>query len=214
MISLLLALCLILVIASMLIALNATSRLDLLRRHNDSMQSELSQLRSDYQELQALLAPSGQAEAETTPEAEPDPEKPPEIRAREQLMQYVQDLGAGLAKYAERNAGLFPANLDNLSRFAESRGLNNSAQNPFSGLHGRLFSADTILDITHEPADEGLSEYAGKILYQAQLNPEGQASDYTLAAFDGAGFLLKTADGEILARSKADFAPSPDPVES
>ncbi len=203
MISILLALCLILVIASMLIALSATSRLDLLRRHNESIQTELSKLREDYHQLQALLTPSEKTEAEN--ELELASEKPPEIRAHEQVMQQIDRLIAGLEKYAERNAELYPANLENLSRFAETMGLNDSAQNPFSGLHGRLFHSDTVLDITHEPADEGLSEYAGKILYQAHLNADGHAKDYTLAAFDGQGMLLKTADGEILTRSKQDF---------
>ena len=202
MISILLVLCLILVIASMLIALSATSRLDLLRRHNQSMQTELTQLREDYQSLQILLTPikTNESPAETMETAT---EKPPEVRAHEQLLEQINRFAAGLLKYAERNAGLYPASLENMQRFAETMGINQTAQNPYSGIHGKLFSADSVLDITHEPTDEGLSEYAGKILYQAQLTADGHAIDFTLAAFDGEGMILKAADGDVLTFTKS-----------
>lgn len=198
--AILVVVCLLLVIVSLLMVLNAMTRLDLLRRHNESMQKELAALRQDYQHLQAQFFP-GPDPLASRQQPEPPAEEDPRETAREQLLNQMFAYQKVLERYAHKQAGRYPSCLEYLINYAENQGLQQKVRNPYSGLYVPLFSPEAALDITHDPADEGLAEYAGRILYQAQLNPEGVALGYTLAAFDDKGMLLKSAEGEIITLS-------------
>lgn len=202
MMSLVLALCFLLVIASLILALNAMTRLESLRQENSRMFSEIQQLRRDYTQLQDQLKPAEPvsikaaepvAESAESPAA-PAPAAPedPEQSLRQALKQVAQVLQA----YQKAHQGRYPGDLDSLIRFANRRNLQQDFKNPYTLARNPLFSEDVLLNITHEPVDEGLSEFAGRLLYQARLNPAREAIAYTLAAFDGAGKLLESA-GEV-----------------
>ncbi|MBF2054164.1 MAG: hypothetical protein IGS03_11995 [Candidatus Sericytochromatia bacterium] len=199
--SLVLALCFLLVIASLILALNAMTRLETLRQENSRMLSEIQQLRQDYTQLQEQLTPS------KTPGSSKDDERPSEVRAAaiaasepapsearqpEQILkQALTQVAHVLNTYQKAHQGLFPAALDSLIHFANRRNLQQDFENPYTGARNPLISEDVLLNITHEPVDEGLSEFAGRLLYQAQLNPAREATGYMLAAFDGQGRLLQ-----------------------
>lgn len=199
MMSLVLALCFLLVIASLILALNAMTRLESLRQENSRMLSEILQLRRDYTQLQDQLKPP---EAVSITAAEPLAEHPaaPELAAPEDpeqsLRQALTEVAQVLQAYQKAHQGRYPGDLDSLIRFANRRNLQQDFKNPCTLARNPLFSEDVLLNITHEPVDEGLSEFAGRLLYQARLNPAREAIGYTLAAFDGAGKLLQSA-GEV-----------------
>ena len=58
------------------------------------------------------------------------------------------------------------------------------------------------MDITTVPADEGLIENVGKLLFQANSDDEGNVNDYTIAAFDNDGLLIRGDDGNIFTVTK------------
>lgn len=197
--SVLLGICLLLVMLSLVMALNAFTRLEQIRKHNELMQQELSKLRQEYMILQEKLL--GQPQA-----ALPGAKKANEAHAAkdlptEQLLQQLQALQFVLDAFRKQNEGQYPHNLEILIRFADRQHLQKMVQNPYTQTQNPLVSIDTCLDITHDPADEGLAEYAGRLLFQAHLDENDQATGYTLAAFDGKGLLLKGPDGQVLTLS-------------
>lgn len=204
MMSLVLALCFLLVIASLILALNAMTRLESLRQENSRMLSEIQQLRRDYTQLQDQLRPP---EAVSINAPEPLAERPaaPELTTPEdpeqRLRQALSEVAQVLQAYQKAHQGRFPAELDSLIRFANRRNLQQDFKNPYTLARNPLFSEDVLLNITHEPVDEGLSEFAGRLLYQARLNPAREAIGYTLAAFDSAGRLLQSGDEIYTLRS-------------
>lgn len=202
MMSLVLALCFLLVIASLILALNAMTRLESLRQENSRMLSEIQQLRRDYTQLQEQLNPPETSPKATEPEATaeaksaPPPNFPEPKDPEQTLKQALSQMEHVLQAYQKAHQGRFPNDLESLIRFANRRNLQQDFENPYTQARNPLISEDVLLNITHEPVDEGLSEFAGRLLYQAQLNPAREATGYTLAAFDGAGKLLQSA-GEV-----------------
>lgn len=197
----LLFICLFLVMLSLIMTLVAMARLEVLRKQNDLLERQLQQLLGDYQHLQAQVeavpesrTPAQQAELAPVMSADANPEQNPVLVLRQQLRRVQEVLG----HYAERHQGQYPANLGTLVQFANRQNLQQVVANPYTGARNPLISEDVCLDITHDPADEGLSEQAGKLLYQAQLDEAGRAHSYTLAAFDQAGLLLKEDNGEVI----------------
>ena len=196
----LLAVCLVVMLISVFMVLNALLQMETLRQQNTVFQSELIQLQKAHQHLLEQLYPpepppkaklEAEAEAEALIKAEAQDEAVVTLQAD---LQRVQKL---LEKHYLK-LGYYPDSVSMLIRFAERQQVSPSRHNPYTGLHAPLFHADTLLDITHDPVDEGLSEFAGRLLYQAHLEPEGRGMGYTLAAFDDAGLLLKQASGEVL----------------
>lgn len=204
--NILLAFCLLLVMISLIMALNAVTRLERLRQHNDLMQKELDQLRLDYTQMQErVLATAAPAPASTQPEPEASRQEEPEpsaaVSPEELLQEQLRQLQAVIEAFRRQHAGRIPASLESLSTFANRQGLQRQIENPYTRARNPLVSEDVCLDITHEPTDEGLPEYAGRLLYQANFGARAQITGYTLAAFDGRGLLLKRPDGEVLTLS-------------
>ncbi|PKL76168.1 MAG: hypothetical protein CVV27_11660 [Candidatus Melainabacteria bacterium HGW-Melainabacteria-1] len=195
--NILLAFCLLLVMISLIMAMNSVTRLERLRQHNDLMQKELDKLRKDYLQMQEhLMATAPVAEIET-PAAKPQPESPP-AKPEDVLQEQLRQLQAILEAYRRQHSGRFPDSLQMLVDFANRQGLQKTIENPYTGARNPLVSEDVCLDITHEPTDEGLPEFAGRLLFQANFGPRSQIAGYTLAAFDSQGLLLKREDGEVL----------------
>lgn len=196
--NILLAICLLLVMLSMILALNAVTRLERIRLQHDLMQKELHQMRQEYTQLQErLLAAAVQAAAPARNEPEVQTasvQLSPEESLQEQLKMFQSVVEA----YRRQHAGRFPGSLETLMTFANRQGLQKTIDNPYTHARNPLISEDVCLDITYDPADEGLPEYAGRILFQANFGPRAQVIGYTLAAFDANGLLLKRDDGEVL----------------
>lgn len=205
--NILLAFCLLLVMISLVMALNAVTRLERLRQHNELMQKELDQLRLDYTQMQervlaAQAAAPASSPAAPEPESRQEPAEPATPLAPEELLQeQLRQLQAVVEAYRRQHAGRIPASLESLGTFANRQGLQRQIENPYTRARNPLVSEDVCLDITHEPTDEGLPEYAGRLLYQANFGARAQITGYTLAAFDGRGLLLKRPDGEVLTLS-------------
>lgn len=196
----LLAICLVVMLISVFMVLNALQQMETLRQQNTVFQSELLQLQKAHQQLLAQLYPP-----ETPPKAlqEDEAEAKAQIKAEaeEEAARAVQEDLQRVQKLLEKHylqQGYYPESVSVLTQFAEQQQMTPSRHNPYTGLHGPLFSEDTLLDITHEPVDEGLGEFSGRLLYQAHLDSEGRGVGYTLAAFDGEGLLLKHESGEVL----------------
>lgn len=179
------------VMASLILVLNAFTRLDQLRQQNERLQSQMELLQAEYAQVQASLM--SQPEALTAPPAKSEKKQTPFQILQGQLQQ-IQSI---LEAYIRQHDGAYPPSLKNLIQFTEENKLQKTATNPYTQSKSPLLSEDHCLDITHDPADEGLPENAGKILFQAHLNDE-KAQGFTLAAFDKEGLLLKTPEGQVL----------------
>ena len=197
---LLLAVCLVVMLVSIFMVLNALQQMETLRQQNTVFQSELTQLQKAHQELLTHLYPpepppkaqlEAEAEAKAAVQAEARHEASASIRADLERAQKLLEKHYLKLHY-------YPDSVSTLIQFAEQQQVTPSRHNPYTGLHAPLFHNDTFLDITHEPVDEGLAEFAGRLLYQAHLEPEGRGMGYTLAAFDDEGMLLKDDAGEVL----------------
>lgn len=196
--TILIAFCLLLVMVSMILALSAVTRLEQIRMQHQLMQKEFTQLRQEYSQLQERLLQAAVEAAQPAKTAEPEvpaaPTQSPEEILQEQLRQFQGILEA----YRRQHAGRIPASLESLATFANRQGLQKVVENPFTHARNPLISEDVCIDITHDAADEGLPEYAGRILFQANFGPRAQVVGYTLAVFDANGMLLKRNDGEVL----------------
>lgn len=196
-----LGICLLLVMASLILALFATTRLDLLKRQNELMQREISQLRQEYQRLQEQVQAFPQPEAASAaPPSRSEPTSPPpepEAALQDQLAQLAQLVQT----YAAENEGQYPQSIAMLRRFADRQGHQRIVENPYTHRRNPLVSEDVCLDISRQPVDEGLAEHAGRLLFQARLDSQGEGRGFTLAAFDAQGLLLKNPDGTALTLS-------------
>lgn len=195
--NILLGICLLLVMVSLIMALNSMTRLERLKHQNELMQKELLLLKQEYLQLQERMILSQgsprSATASSPRPAEAEAEDPKSI-----LQEQMQLLQAVLEAYRQQHEGRFPRDLISLARFADRQDLQKMVENPYTHTRNPLVSEDVCLDITHDPADEGLPEYAGRLLFQAHLGPQDQALGYTLAAFDEKGMLLKDTRNEVL----------------
>lgn len=201
--SILIGFCLLLVIISMILALNAVTRLERIRLQHDMMQKEFTQMRLEYTQLQERLLAAA-VEAATVPpkpgkvaESEAAP-PPPSLSPEESLQEQLRIFQTIVEAYRRQHAGRFPGSLETLATFANRQGLQKTIENPYTHARNPLISEDVCIDITYDPADEGMPEYAGRLLFQANFGPRAQVVGYTLAAFDANGMLLKREDGEVL----------------
>lgn len=199
---LLLVVCLLVMLVSVFMVLNALQQMETLRQQNTVFQAELTQLQKAHQQLLAKLyppEPTPKAELEAQAEAEAEIKAEARDEAATALLSDLQRVQKLLEKHYLK-LGYYPDSVSTLIQFAEQQQVTPSRHNPYTGLHAPLFNGDTLLDITHDPVDEGLTEFAGRLLYQAHLEPEGRGVGYTLAAFDDEGLLLKDETGEVLTR--------------
>ncbi len=200
----LLGVCLLVMLGSIFVVLNALQQMDALRKQNTVFQTELKQLQQAHQQLLQQLYPAAtpaESEAKSALEAEQAAKAEAKAEARDEALASLKEDLFQVQRLLEKHhlkLGYYPDSVSVLMQFAEQQQNTPSRHNPYTGLYAPLFSEKTLLDITHDPVDEGLSEYAGRLLYQAHLEPEGRGSGYTLAAFDEAGLLLKDASGEVL----------------
>ena len=206
---LLLGVCLLVMLVSVFFVLNALNQMEILRKQNTVFQEELTQLQQAHQQLLQQLYPAENQvlEGRAALEAEQAEREKAQTEARDEALEIMKEDLFRVQKLLEKHhlkLGYYPDSVDTLSRFAEQQQQTPSRQNPYTGMHSPLFDERTLMDITHDPVDEGLSEYAGRLLYQAHLEPEGRGSGYTLAAFDEQGLLLKTPEGEVLTLEQAD----------
>lgn len=201
---LLLGVCLLVMLGSIFVVLNALQQMDALRKQNTVFQTELKQLQQAHQQLLQQLYPAASADAsegKTALQAEQAAKAEAQAEARDEALEAMKEDLFQVQRLLEKHhlkLGYYPDSVSVLMHFAEQQQNTPSRHNPYTGMYAPLFSEKTLLDITHDPVDEGLQEYAGRLLYQAHLEPEGRGSGYTLAAFDDAGLLLKDATGEVL----------------
>lgn len=200
--SILIGFCLLLVIISMILALNAVTRLERIRLQHDMMQKEFNQMRQDYTQLQERLLAAAVEAAAPKPgkpaETEAAPPPAPSLSPEESLQEQLRSFQTMIEAYRRQHAGRFPGSLETLATFANRQGLQKIIENPYTHARNPLISEDVCIDITYDPADEGMPEYAGRLLFQANFGPRAQVAGYTLAAFDANGMLLKRDDGEVL----------------
>jgi type II secretory pathway pseudopilin PulG len=96
--------------------------------------------------------------------------------------------------FALDHGGAYPASIRELEAYAVANAANIAVTNPFTGIAGFITDGDLTLDISDNAVDEGVTENAGKLLYQA--NAAGDlVTGYMIAALDGQGFLFKETDG-------------------
>ena len=205
---LLLGVCLIVMLVSVFFVLNALNQMETLRKQNTVFQKELTQLQQAHQQLLQQLYPAEDpvSEGRAALEAEQAAREQVNNEARDEALETMKEDLFRVQKLLEKHhlkLGYYPDSVDAINRFAEQQQQTPSRHNPYTGMHSPLFDEKTLMDITHDPVDEGLSEYAGRLLYQAHLDPEGRGSGYTLAAFDEEGLLLKTPEGEVLTLEQA-----------
>lgn len=199
-----LAVCLILVVISLIMTLNAMTRLEILRKQNDLLSQHMQKLQSEHNNLLSQTQAKEWNVGVEIPTTEQSDDKTTELSPEALLQQQMEAFQTVLSAYATNHAGKYPTGLSSLIDFANRHGFQQVVNNPYTEGHNPLVSEDLCLDITHDPADEGLSEHAGRLLYQAHLDPDGEAISYTLAAFDQQGFLIKDKQGEVLTLNSAD----------
>ncbi len=96
--------------------------------------------------------------------------------------------------FALDHAGAYPASIRELEAYAVANAANVAVTNPFTGIAGFITDGDLTLDISENAVDEGVTDNAGKLLYQANTAGD-QVTGYMIAALDGQGFLFKESDG-------------------
>jgi hypothetical protein len=96
--------------------------------------------------------------------------------------------------FALDHGGTYPGSLKELEAYAVANAANIPVTNPFTGVAGFITDGDLSLDISETAVDEGVTQNAGKLLYQANVSGD-QVNGYMIAALDGQGFLLKESDG-------------------
>jgi hypothetical protein len=209
--NLLLALCLVLVMGSLIMTLSSSARVDDLGQQNALLRREMEQLHKEYAQLLLQVqqidsfAPAKLKTAVLA--SEPPIAKlvdPSGLSAREKielLKQQAYQLQSLIEAFALQNQGDYPESLYSLQRFAERQEVQEWAVNPYTQQRNPLTSEDACLDITHDAVDEGQSEHAGKLLYQAHFDDADRIHNYTLAAFDELGVLLRREDGSLFTLS-------------
>lgn len=211
--SLLLALCLLLVMGSLIMTLSSSARVDELNKQNQLMQREMEQLRKEYVQLvqQVQMIEPGISRA-VPASGLSAPAPAPALRSeelallntrekQELLKQQAFQFQALLEAFALQNQGEYPDSLNRLQRFLERTGSHEWYFNPYTSQRNPLTSEDSCLDITHDAVDEGLPEHAGKLLYQAHFDEEGRVRNYSVAVFDEQGVLLRQDDGSLFTLS-------------
>lgn len=210
--SILLAICLLLVMASLIMTLSSSTRIDELNKQNQLLQREIERLRKDYAHLLQQFQMIEPHVSQATVPAAPAPSQTASLRSedlavlnprekQEYLKQQAFELQALLEAYALQNQGEYPHSLQSLARFVERMNKQIWYINPYTLQRNPLTSEDSCLDITHDAVDEGLQEHAGKLLYQAHFDDQDRASNYTVAVFDEQGILLRQEDGSLFTLS-------------
>ncbi|MGE3726704.1 MAG: hypothetical protein AB7I41_14185 [Candidatus Sericytochromatia bacterium] len=210
--TLLLALCLILVMGSLIMTLSSSSRVDNLSQQNELLRKEMEHLRKEYtqlvqqvQQMDGFALPktklagpaSGTAAAPSLPTGLSAADK---LKLLKQQAYQFQSL---VEAFSLQNQGEYPETLVSLQRFAERQGVQEWVVNPYTEERNPLTSEGACLDITHDAVDEGQSEHAGKLLYQAHFDESDRIHNYTVAAFDELGVLLRREDGSLFTLSHA-----------
>ncbi|PIQ24766.1 hypothetical protein COW36_23635 [bacterium (Candidatus Blackallbacteria) CG17_big_fil_post_rev_8_21_14_2_50_48_46] len=213
MLSFLLALCLLLVMGSLILTLSSSARVDTLNKQNELLRREMEHLRKEYHQLaeQVQLIEGGsvsvlkQSASDISAAGallQADELKLLSAREKMELVKQEAYRLQGLVEaYALQNSGEFPQTLDDLKRFVQRKGSQDWYLNPYTTQKNLLISEDSCLDITHDAVDEGLLEHAGKLLYQAHFDEEEHISNYTIAVFDELGVLLRREDGSLFTLS-------------
>lgn len=209
--SLLLALCLILVMGSLIMTLSSSARVDNLHQQNELLRKEMEHLRKEYSQLvqqvqhiegggsfKPRLAGSA---ADTPVAASVSPLSP--LEKLKMLKQQAYQLQSLVEAFALHNQGEYPDSLANLERFADRQGIQEWVTNPYTEERNPLTSEGACLDITHDAVDEGQPKHAGKLLYQAHFDESDRIHNYTVAVFDELGVLLRREDDSLFTLSHA-----------
>ena len=198
--TMLLAICILLVIGSLIMTLIAMAKMELLKAQNEHMAQEMGLLKNDYQKL--ILAWGGPSKSKNpAPQSSPSPAKEHPNTQEDGLLENAYKFQALLESYAEDHKGLYPDSLHTFENHVNSEEMNYYVNHPFTQEEVLLVSEAHCLDITVKPINEGIPENQGFLLYQANPDTENQISNYTLAAFDEMGLLLKR-NGEVFTLSK------------
>lgn len=208
-----------LTVVSLFMTLSSSAKLDKLKRQNNQMREQLDKLKSEYESLIKRLKsvesdptkkPTSAAKTATaaggngasTQSVAPAATKMSEQDQLELVKSNAYRLQAILEGYAMEQHGTYPGSLDSLDSYANQTFTNEVVTNPFLNKQAYITDGDMCLDITTVPADEGIPENAGKLLFQANTDDEGKVADYTIACFDGDGLLVRNNDGNIFTISR------------
>lgn len=208
----LLALCLILVMGSLIMTLSSSSRVDNLSQQNELLRKEMEHLRKEYsqlvqqvQQMDSFGTPKTKLASAVSSPATAAPVSSG-LSASDKLKllkQQAYQLQSLVEAFSMQNQGEYPETLANLQRFAERQGIQEWVVNPYTEERNPLTSDGACLDITHDAVDEGQSDHAGKLLYQAHFEESDRIHNYTVAAFDELGVLLRREDGSLFTLSHA-----------
>lgn len=210
---------LLLTMGSLILTLISSSQLDKLKQQNGQMKAQIDQLKKEYNGLFQRLkemesqvaeedgdenpavagaatvfgaAPAAKTKQRTTNlDTMSDNDKLEIVKANAYRLQSVTE------NFSLQNGGRYPDSLGELEQYANATATNEVLTNPFSRNKGPVASAMMSLDITVNPADEGNIENAGKLLFQANSDDEGNVTDYTIAAFDQDALLLRNDEGNV-----------------
>jgi len=191
-----------LVIVCFLLVLNSTAELEKLRIQNKQLSDQMTKFRNDYDNLLKSFQPSSSEQSSP----EPEKEATGSLTEREKIQivknnaYKIQNITEG---YAYDHGGFYPADLKALDTYATSTYMNEVVNNPYNNKQAYVTDPSICIDISVLPADEGIAENAGKLLFQANPNEDNKITTYTIAALDGEGFLIKDEGDNIFTLSNA-----------
>jgi hypothetical protein len=199
-------------IGSFILIVTGAAELEKLRSQNRYLVEQISRIRIEQTELIKALQAAPAPVAAVAAVAAPANGAPAALAAADSATLVAEPAGvldeATLKKlkgnarslqtvvegFALDHAGAYPGSLKELEAYAVANAANIPVTNPFTGMAGFITDPDLSLDISDTAVDEGISQNAGKLLYQANAMGD-QVSGYMIAALDGQGFLLKESDG-------------------
>jgi hypothetical protein len=200
-------------IGSFILIVTGAAELEKLRAQNRYLVEQISRIRIEQTELikalqaapapaaavAAVAAPAGAvapalSAADMSPALVAEPAGVLDEATMKKLKANARSLQTVVEGFALDHAGAYPGSLKELEAYAVANAANIPVTNPFTGLAGFITDGDLSLDISDTAVDEGISQNAGKLLYQANAIGD-QVTGYMIAALDGQGFLLKESDG-------------------
>lgn len=194
--TLLLAICLLLVMGCLLMTLSALTQLEKLKTQNKLMAREFKLFRDEYQKLTQGIRPAPASKKA------PLSESPGELTPEEQLKANAYQLQTVIERFSFAHKGHYPMSVADLQNFLNQENHTESVFHPYLEKEVPLLGEENCLDITLDPVDEGLEENKGKLLYQANADENNEITDYAIAAFDGQGILLRAKDKQVFTLSK------------
>ena len=201
---------LLLVIICFVLILNSSAEIEKVRTQNKQLLDQMTKLRSDYETLLKTItsqpAPPSNPNAPQGESAD-SASKAVKLMSEKEKLQVVKNnaykIQNILEGYAYDHGGYYSPDLKSLDNYATNTYMNEVVTNPYTNKQAYVTDTSMCIDISLVPADEGITENKGKLLFQANPNEEGKVASYTIAALNGDGFLIKDDNDNVFTLSNS-----------